>query len=150
MQPYELTVEAVVDEETTELDDVTTVIEDVTQVRLAIGGGPAERSNGTGWKPYQCAYCQEPMDVGHAPCTNCGKNNVIHTPLYWASSAEILVEPESELIQLRLHLASGGFLQMEVTKTDDGRLLIHTPREGVLQGIGEKVRKLSDGAYQIG
>jgi hypothetical protein len=150
MEPYHLAVEAVIDAATAEVDDVITEdLDDVTKVRLSISGGLAERSQGLGWHPYQCAFCGAGMPVGNSACERCGKNNVVHTPLFWAASAEILVDSDSETVLLRLNLATGGILQMEVSKTDDGRLFIHTPRAGVIQGGETVVHRLSDGAYEI-
>lgn len=151
MQPYRLTVEGVIDADTNEVDDVVdTAVEEVTRVKLTISGDEAALAQGMGWKPYWCADCSEPMDLGNKPCMNCSQNNVVPTPLYWATAAEILVDDESETILLRLSLATGGFLQMEVHKSQDGqRLVIHTPQEGIVQGGGETITKLSEGAYEI-
>lgn len=149
MQPTRLTVEGALREPELEEGETNVVVDDVEQVTLSIAGDPAAVSQGWGGEPYQCAYDGTGMPVGSDPCPECGRNNVVPTPLGWVSSAAIVVDPDADMVLLRLNLLSGGVLQLEVSRKTDGSLIIHTPREGTIPLGDMVVKKISDGAYQI-
>lgn len=150
MQQTRLTIEGTVRDPDVTDGETILMVDDAEQVTLSIAGDAAAVSQGWGWEPYECVYDGTEMPVGSDPCPNCGQNNVRPTPLMWASSAAIVVNSEADMVQLRLNLLTGGFIQLEVHRSQDGnRLIVHTPQEGILQGGAETITKISEGAYEI-
>lgn len=138
------------DHEDKELEDETLpgMYTAVDEVRLSLAGNEADQSEGWGWPKFTCAKCGEDTALD-THCAEGGPHKPVRTPLSWAASAAIQADADTEMITVRVSLSTGGFVQMEVFRAEDGSIHVHTPDERTLTTGGETVIRTGPSAFRI-